>query len=178
VIPIFHMGIIEDTIFTVYRDAITSGDMNQAEHTIDLVKLLRQKIDVHGFIDPANPELQKVALTGNFFEPFPYRYDEERSIVVFGNSAILLTKQENHFFRLLTLHETGGIDVKPITHDMIKKHMWDERNVSGNALRIAIKRIREKIEVNKEKPQVLINYYNNGYLFLGKRLIDETISHE
>lgn len=164
------MGIIEDTIFTVYQNAVTSGNMDQAEHAVDLVRKLREKIDVHGFDDPINPELKRVALTGNFFEPFPYRYEYENGVVVFRNTAILLTKTENHLFWLLTQYETHGLDLKPITHEIIKKHMWNDKNVTGNALRIAIKRIREKIELNKDKPQVLINHYNRGYLFLGKKI--------
>jgi hypothetical protein len=164
------MGIIEDTIFTVYREAIASGNMEQAEHAVDLVRKLREKIDVYGFDDPINPELERIALAGTFFEPFPYRYEHENGIVVFRNTAILLTRTENHLFSLFAEFETQGTDIKPITHTAIKKHMWNEKKVTGNALRIAIKRIREKIELNKDNPQILINHYNHGYLFLGKRI--------
>lgn len=163
------MGIIEDTIFTVYKDALTRGDMNQAEHAVDLVKQLRSKIDIHGFLDPTDEAFQRTNIMGTFFEPFPYRYLEEESVVVFNNSAILLTSSENKLFKLLSSCETNGTDIQLITHDMIKNHMW-EKPVTSNALRIAIKRIRSKIEPQENNPRILINYYNQGYLFLGKQL--------
>jgi hypothetical protein len=166
------MGIIEDTIFTVYREAVAKGAMDQAEHAVDLVRKLREKIDVHGFDDPINPDLPRIALHGNFFEPFPYRFNYETGIVVFRNTAILLTKTESHLFHLFTQYETQGLTIRLITHEMITKHMWNDKKVTGNALRIAIKRIREKIELDKNNPQVLVNHYDRGYLFLGKQLQD------
>lgn len=163
------MGIIEDSIFSVYKDAIVRGDMEQAQHAVDLVKKLREKIDIEGFIDPPLDQTEKTSISGTFFEPFPYRYYEEDSMVVMGGSAILLTKSENHLFKLLSKNETQGVTIKPITHTMIKRHLWNDKKVSSNALRLAIKRIRHKIEP-ETNPRILINHYSHGFLFLGKKI--------
>jgi DNA-binding response OmpR family regulator len=165
------MGVIEDSIFAVYRKALESGDMEQASHAVDLVKLLREKIDVWGFQDHtlSNPP---ETFAGTFFEPFPYRYYEHESIVVIEKSAILLTKSENRLFQLFSSNETQGTDVKVITRKMIREHLWDQNHKSYNALRLAILRLRNKIEPLPDKPRVLLNYYKQGYLFLGKRLFD------
>lgn len=164
------MGIIEDSIFAVYRKALEEGNMEQAQHTVDLVKLLRSKIDAEGFID-LETSVDSTPIFGNFFEPYQYRYHEENNMVVIGQSAILLTKSENNFFKLLTENETQGTDMKPITHEMIRAHLWGEKKVTTNALRLSIKRIRAKIEPNPDKPKMFINFYQKGYLFLGKRVI-------
>lgn len=165
------MGIIEDSIFAVYRKALESGDMEQASHAVDLVKLLREKIDVWGFQDH-NTQEPVDSLLGTFFEPFPYRYYEEESIVVIEKSAILLTKSENKLFQLFSSNETQGKDVKIVTRKMIREHLWNEEHKSYNAVRLAILRLRIKIEPLPDKPRVLLNYYKHGYLFLGKRLFD------
>ncbi len=165
------MGIIEDSIFAVYRKALEEGNMEQASHAVDLVKLLREKIDIWGFQDhsidsPLEPTI------GTFFEPFPYRYYEEDSIVVIEKSAIVLTRSENKLFQLFSNNQTEGTDVRIITRKMIREHLWDQDTVSYNALRLAILRLRNKIEPIPEKPRVLLNYYKQGYVFLGKRITE------
>jgi len=61
---------------------------------------------------------------------------------------------------------------------MIKKHLWNEEETTSNALRLAIKRIRAKLEQNPEKPKILINFYQKGYLFLGRRSEDQAFSQQ
>ena len=55
----------------------------------------------------------------------------------------------------------------------IKMYLWGNESISKNAVRIAIKRLRLKIEPDIKSPQMLISVYNKGYIFLGKRVFDE-----
>lgn len=170
------MGIIEDSLFSVYRDALNHGDIDQAEHAVDLMKKLREKVDIFGFKDPQQNSVDVTNTLGSFFIPFPYRYYESEHMIVLEKTAIILTNSENKLFKLLTENETQGMDLKPITNDMIKRHLWNEQIITSNAIRLSIKRIRDKIEPNPENPKVLINLYQKGYLFLGKRIVEEDFS--
>lgn len=170
------MGIIEDSLFSVYRDALNRGDIEQAEHAVDIMKKLREKVDIYGFVDPQMNLVDQTQVLGSFFTPFPYRYYEAERMLVLEKTAIILTEAENKLFKLFTENETQGMDIKPITNEMIRSHIWGEDNITSNAIRLSIKRIRNKIEPDPSKPKVLINLYQKGYLFLGKRIFDEEIS--
>ncbi len=164
------MGIIEDSIFSVYKDALTRGDMDQAEHAVDLVKRLREKVDIHGFLDPQHEVIVKTTIPGTFFEPFPYRYYEEESIVIIENTALLLTRAENKLFKLFSENETSGLDIKPITHQKIRTHLWENKSVTSNAIRLAVKRLRNKIDPDINSPRLILNLYQKGYVFFGKKI--------
>lgn len=162
------MGIIEDSIFSIYKKALEEGNMDQATKAVELMQNLREKVEIHGFKDHALGHVSP--LIGTFFEPFPYRYSESESIVVINQSAILLTKKENKLFKLFSNNESQGSNITVVSHIQIHEHMWESETVSHNALRIAINRLRNKIEPIPEKPQILLNYYEKGYIFLGKNV--------
>jgi DNA-binding response OmpR family regulator len=162
------MGIIEDSIFTLYKKALEEGNMHQAEKAVELIQALREKVEIHNFVDHDLTETTTLTI-GNFYNPFPYRYYEEESLVVLKKSAIRLTYSENKLFNLFTKHETHGIDVKPISTKKIREHMWEGKEKSHEALRLAIVRLRQKIEPNPKSPQIIVNFYKQGYLFLGRK---------
>jgi DNA-binding response OmpR family regulator len=165
------MGIIEDSIFTIYKKALEEGNMDQAEKAVELMQNLREKVEIHGFQDYSLKDDMTISV-GSFYNPFPYRFYEEESIVVLEKTAIRLTPLECKLFKLFTDNETSGIEVKPVAYKKIKEHLWEGKDVSSTALRLAIIRLRQKIELNPKYPQIIINFYKRGYLFLGKRVTE------
>ena len=63
--------------------------------------------------------------------------------------------------------------IRIISSQDVKNHLWYGKKVTNNALKMAIRRIRLRIESDPKKPQMLINLYGKGYLFLGNNLARE-----
>lgn len=164
------MGKIEDSILQNYRKSLKKGNVEQANLAVELAKELKIKIERCGFVDYESSKDQDSINLGYFFDPFPYRYDPDNGVIVINKSAINLTKKENRLFSLFSKNETHGTEIKIITKEMIRDSLWDKRVVTLSAIRILIKRLRNKIELNPRSPQVIINFYQKGYLFLGKRI--------
>jgi DNA-binding winged helix-turn-helix (wHTH) protein len=164
------MGIIEDSIFTIYKKALEEGDMPQAENAVQIMSFLRKKIDIDGFIDHSLHNRDQIV--GNFFNPFPYRHHSTERLIIIDNNAILLTDLENKLLSLFSQHQTHATNIHIISHEKIKTHLWGDKKVSPNALRITINRLRKKIEPNPQHPVILINFYRKGYLFVAKEVTD------
>ena len=164
------MGSIEEAIFKNYKKALDEGNLEQAKIGVKIAKLLKEMVETEGFVDLPSKDLNQTLHFYRFFEPFPYRYYPDDGFVVINNSAIRLTYKENRLFWLFSQNETSGEKINIVTRDQLKTHMWGIKKVSVNALRIAILRLRRKIELNLTRPQLIISIYTRGYIFLGKRI--------
>ncbi|KKQ42077.1 MAG: hypothetical protein US60_C0024G0006 [Microgenomates group bacterium GW2011_GWC1_37_8] len=167
------MGIIEDNIFANYRKALEAGSLDQAKKAVDLARTLKEKIEQEGFLDYSYEDQINNYIPRKFFEPFPYRYYPKEGVVVVMNFAINLTAGENKLFNLLSSNESYAEKITIVNMENIKMYLWGNESISKNAVRIAIKRLRLKIEPDIKSPQMLISVYNKGYIFLGKRVFDE-----
>lgn len=165
------MGKIEDSIFENYKKAISGGNLDQAKKAVELAKVLRTKIEQEQFQDYFSEANEIKTLIGSFFSPFPYKYDPIQGIVVIGKTAVSLTNSENKFFQFLSQNQTFEENIKIISSNVINAYMWGTK-VTINATKVLIRRLRQKIEVDPKKPQILINFYNKGYIFLGKRVFE------
>ncbi len=166
------MGLIEESIFVVYRKALEEGDVDQAQKAVELASFLKQKVELEGFRDHNITTKVPSPIAGSFFTPYPYRFYPEKGVVVIGNFAVTLTGKENKLFTLFSLNESSGKEIKIVTRFEIKNYLWGNMAISSNAIRIAIRRLREKLEITKDRPQILISVYGRGYIFLGKRVKD------
>ena len=163
------MGKIEEVIFSNYRKAIEDGNLDQAKKAVELAGVLRTKIELEGFIDYDLETSPIKAAAGKFFNPFPYKYFPEKCLVEIGTASIILTQAENNLFYLFSQNETSGPNVIIIPKEKVHKHLWGDKPMVPSALRISIFRLRQKIEADPKHPQILLNYYNRGYVFLGKK---------
>ncbi len=166
------MGQIEDTIYKNYKFALSEGNIDQAKKAVALAKELKNKTEIEGFLDYPSDNGVTIPIIGKLFEPFPYRYYEQEGVVVIGNSAIHLTNSENKLFYLFSQNETYADTIRLVTKDIIKNYLWQNAEVSYNSVRIAILRLRTKIEHDFKNPQLIIGIYARGYIFLGKRIYD------
>ena len=168
------MGVIEDSIFANYKKALEEGNFDQARKAVSLIQELKKRIESGEFLDYSIDWSPGPTRRYESFNPFPYRYYPDQGIVVFGNSAIRLTPTENQLFGLFSENESSGNTIKVISKKAIMKCLWENKRVTQNALRIAILRLREKIEPDYKNPKVVIKSYARGYIFLGKREPDES----
>ena len=165
------MGNIEDSIYKNYRKAIEEGRLDQAKKSIEIARYLREKIELESFIDYSLELSTKTFIIENTFEPIPYRYYPDQGIVVIKKSAINLTSGENRLFYLFSANESSFDNTNIISRSELKKYMWGD-NATKQAVRLAVKRLRDKIEPDKNNPQMIISVYNKGYIFIGKRISD------
>lgn len=165
------MGKIEEAILENYKQALQSGNLTQAKVSVSLAKTLKELIENQGFIDFESEICTfRNIIHGDFFQPFPYRYSAADGVVVVQNSAVNLTQTENRLFFLLSQNETCGDSVKIVTREEIHSYIWSGRKVTRNAIRILVKRLRNKIEPNPINPQIILTYNKKGYIFVGKKL--------
>jgi DNA-binding winged helix-turn-helix (wHTH) protein len=163
------MGQIEETILANYQTALRQGDLDQAKRAIELASLLKSKIEADGFLDFSGQSTAVHPILGDIFSPFPYRYYPEDGIVILDKSAINLTDNENKLFSLLSDNESNGRQFNVISRKQIKQTLWPSKNVTNNAVRISVHRLRSKLEPIPDKPRYIINFNHKGYIFLGKR---------
>lgn len=163
------MGKIEDTIYENYRQAIADGDFEQAKKAAEFGQILQSFIESNNFRDYHTHKVPTSKLMGKFFSPFSYKYDPERGIVELDSSVISLTASENKLFYLFSMNESKGKDIKVVSALQICKYMWGG-NVNQGALRIAIYRLRKKIEPDANNPQVILSFPSKGYVFLGNKV--------
>lgn len=163
------MGKLEDTIYENYRQAIAEGDFEQARMATELGKYLREYIDLKHFKDYNTLKVPASQIIGSYFNPFPYSYDPEKGVVKLDTSVITLTETENRLFYLFSKNETKGTDIKVVTKKEIANHLWGTDEYQKSALRLAIFRLRKKIEPDPNNPQILISLPPRGYIFLGNK---------
>lgn len=92
------------------------------------------------------------------------RMDESRQTVEFKGEEISLTTLEFKLFRHLA--ENAG---SPCSHEEIIKVLWEGKKppISGgkDALEHIITRLRRKVEVDPQKPRIILSVRKQGYLF-------------
>lgn len=82
-----------------------------------------------------------------------FSYDFLQNILYKDNQTIEFTKHENALFELLIKNAN-----KIISYDMIENFVWQDRSMSSDALRVCIKKIRQKTS-----PLKIENISGNGY---------------
>lgn len=164
------MGKIEDVIYENYKKSIEDGDLEQASKAVEFAGILKNKIESEGFVDYNSMKVPASRVLGGFFNPLPYKYDPENGVVELPTSAIVLTPSENKLFYLFSNNETRGKDVRIITNEDIAEHMWGQESHCNGAIRIAVYRLRKKLEPDPENPQTLVSLPARGYIFLGNKV--------
>lgn len=164
------MGKIEDIIFQNYKRALSDGNLDQARKALELATNLKDKVDNHAFIDYDSLKVPTSMVLGQFFNPLPYKYFREKGIVELSTSVIHLTTGENRLFSLFADNQSRGKQICIVTKRQIALHMWGKPQTSSSAIRIAIHRLRCKIEMDPKNPQVLISLSGSGYAFLGNEV--------
>lgn len=166
------MGIIEDSIYKNYKKSLQEGNIDQAKLAVELASALREKIERLGFIDFSVKSDPAPINIGSFFNPFPYRYYPKQAVVVLNQSAINLTKTENKLFSIFSDNESHGVEIKIVSRQTIRQLLWPTKQITACLIRVTVRRLRLKIELDSSKPQMIINFYDKGYIFLGKRIAD------
>ena len=164
------MGKIEEIIYENYKNSIEIGDFEQAKRAIELAQVLKSKVEVEGFLDYDSLKVPGSLILGAFFNPLPYRYNPVDGVVELSTTAITLTESENKLFKLFSQNESKGKNIVVITKSEISKHLWGEKVSSSSAIRIAIYRLRKKIELDTKRPRIIIKMHSKGYVFLGNKV--------
>lgn len=151
-----------------YKKALENGNFDQARKATELATKLRELVEFQAFEDTKRLADEARLQVLNIFKPVNYNYDPKSATVRLHNSVVSLTEVENKFFRLLTQNETSFNDIKLIQRHHIKQFVWPNREVTNNAVRILVQRLRKKIEANPAAPELLLNFNRKGYVFLGK----------
>lgn len=82
-----------------------------------------------------------------------FSYDFSQKLLYKDEKIIELTKHENALFELLVKNAN-----KIISYDMIENFVWQDKSMSSDALRVCIKKIRQKIA-----PLKIENISGSGY---------------
>lgn len=162
------MGKIEEIIFENYKHSIEIGNLDQAKKALELANALKQKIESENFNDYDSLKVPSSMVLGKYFNPFPYTYNYKKGLVKLENSVILLTGKENELFNIFSNNQTSGIQINILTKQELINKLWGKKNISKNALRILVHRLRKKIELDHKHPRIIVNLHNKGYVFLGK----------
>lgn len=83
--------------------------------------------------------------------------DLVRRIVKFGEREIKLSPKEYELLRVLVQH--AG---KVLTHRFLLRELWDELT-DAQYLRVYVRQLRQKIEVDPERPQFVLTETGVGY---------------
>ena len=83
--------------------------------------------------------------------------DLVRRLVKVGDNEVKLSPKEYDLLRLLVLH--AG---KVLTHKFLIQELWDEP-IDAQYLRVYVRQLRCKIEVNPERPQYIMTEIGIGY---------------
>lgn len=94
-----------------------------------------------------------------------YRFDFERMEFFKGKQELVLSKTEQKLLRILVTNR--GITLS--RNDLIDR-IWTDgaEYVDENALSVAVKRLRDKLEETPAKPKYLKTVYGIGYTWEGK----------
>ena len=78
--------------------------------------------------------LDKVIELGN-----GYQFDKIKKVLIKEGTTITLTKKELLFISIL-IRSLGAF----VLHEEIKKYVWTNKHVTGDAIRTFVRRVREK----------------------------------
>ncbi|MBQ8800239.1 MAG: response regulator transcription factor [Lachnospiraceae bacterium] len=113
-----------------------------------------------------NTQLRKASeRKRDFVEIDRYRFDFERMEFYKGEQEVVLSKTEQKLLRTLVVNR--GITLR--RNDLIDR-IWTDgaEYVDENALSVAVKRLRDKLEDTPAKPKYLKTVYGIGYTWEGK----------
>jgi DNA-binding response OmpR family regulator len=158
------MGKIEETIIENYRHALKRNDLEQANRALGLIKNLKTQIENSGFVDYVSDSQVQSASTHYTPLIFEYDFDPEYMIIYSASKVINLTALESELF--------AYFEIRRSTHEKLVLISKQElRNIfskkSDEAIRVALHRLRKKIEPDHQNPTVIINYQQKGYIFMG-----------
>ena len=95
--------------------------------------------------------------------------DLVRRIVKVGEREVKLSPKEYDLLRVLVQH--AG---KVLTHRFLLKELWDELT-DAQYLRVYVRQLRQKIEVDPERPQFVLTETGIGYRLTGCPSIKKTL---
>ncbi len=97
--------------------------------------------------------------------PHAIRFDPTAGSLHIDGRSIPLTGTEKRVVALF-VEQLG----EAITHREIRRKIWGEGWSGGDeALRVAINRLRKKLEGNQRKPEILVSVRSVGYRMMGYR---------
>lgn len=106
-----------------------------------------------------NAQLRRAASSGSaVIELDGFSFDFERMEFRKNGLRVTLSGTERKLLRLL-LENRGQV----LPRDTLLDRVWDTEFVDENALSVAIKRLRDKLEDNPSKPQFIKTVYGIGY---------------
>ncbi len=164
------MGKIEEVIFENYQEALKLGDLNQARRAAELARIFKAHLEYENFIDYQFAFSDPTSSFNSLTNPTPYQYSPLNGIVTLNNHSVSLTKSENFLFLFFSQHESSLKDTHIITASEISKYLYLEQLTSSSSTRLAIHRLRNKIEFNPSHPKIILSVYQKGYIFWAKRI--------
>jgi two-component system, OmpR family, KDP operon response regulator KdpE len=87
--------------------------------------------------------------------------DLVRRLVKLGDKDVKLSPKEYELLRVLVQH--AG---KVLTHKFLLKELWDDPT-DAQYLRVLVRQLRQKIEADHERPQVVLTETGVGYRLRG-----------
>jgi DNA-binding response OmpR family regulator len=88
------------------------------------------------------------------------RIDLVRQEAVVNGRTVPLTDRECALLQLLIRHKN-----KTLTFDYLLSQVWQGETASEDALRVAIHRLRQKIETQPDQPRYILSVRGRGYTF-------------
>lgn len=161
------MGKIDQAIYQNYQLALKKGNVSQAKKAVELARYFKRLVEQAGFIDY---KAKKIHYNYSFQKPITYKYYPTTRYLFINNYQISLTKSESSLFELFLANESSLDRILLVDDKMIKTHLWPNKNVSPQAIRVAIKRLKNKIEQDTSLPELFQNIYSKGYIFWAKRV--------
>lgn len=93
------------------------------------------------------------------------RLDAQNGVLEVGGRTVHLTSVERRLIALLYARLGDAL-----THREIRNEVWGAGWAGGDeALRVAINRLRKKLESNQRRPKVLLSVRGVGYRLVGTR---------
>ncbi len=89
-------------------------------------------------------------------------FPSDFKVIVGGQDPIMLTPTEVHILCILMSH-SGQV----VHRDQLLATIWNEKEGTSNVLDVYIRRLRAKLERNREKPGYILSIRGRGYKFIG-----------
>lgn len=92
----------------------------------------------------------------------PFRFAFEKMEYFRNGKEIILSRTEQKLLRILVMNHA-----KAVPKERLLDAIWAENGefVDSNALSVAVKRLREKLEENPSDPEYIRNVYGIGYMW-------------
>lgn len=99
----------------------------------------------------------------NIIELPPFRFAFDKMEYFRNGREIILSRTEQKLLRILVLNRGNAV-----TKERLLDAVWSDGGefVEANALPVAVKRLREKLENNPSEPEHIKNVYGIGYMWV------------